>query len=109
MANSFTSYLNKDVPTTGATIVTAGAGTQTTLIGLSCSNTTTANNITADVYITRSGVDYYLVKNIPVPIGGSLVVIGGDQKVVLNASDILKVKASANTSMDVITSALVIS
>lgn len=108
MANSFTSYLNKDVPTTGATIVTAGAGTQTTVIGLSCSNTS-GSNITADVYITRSGVDYYLVKNVSVPVGGSLVVVGGDQKVVLNASDILKVKASANTSMDVVTSALVIS
>jgi hypothetical protein len=109
MANSFTSYLNKNVPTTGATIVTASSGTQTTIIGLSCANISTANTITADVYITRSAVDYYLVKGATVPIGGSLVVVGGDQKVVLNASDALKVVSSANTSMDVVTSALVIS
>jgi hypothetical protein len=44
----------------------------------------------------------------PIPTGGSLVVVGGDQKLVLNAGDILRVSSSANTSMDVVTSALVI-
>ena len=108
MPTTFTSYVNKDVPTSNSTIVTTSAGAQTTVIGLSCTNTSVANNITANVYITRSGVDYFVVRYAPVPVGGALVVVGGDQKLVLNAGDILRVSSSANTSMDVITSAVVI-
>lgn len=108
MPNTLTSYVNKDVPTTNATIVTASTGSQTTIIGLACTNTSVANNITANVYITRSGVDYFVSRFAPIPTGGSLVVVGGDQKLILNAGDILRVSSSANTSMDVITSALVI-
>lgn len=108
MPNTFTSYVNKDVPTSNATVVTTAAGSQTTIIGLSCTNTSTSNNITANVYVTRSGVDYFVARFVPVPVGSSLAVVGGDQKLVLNAGDVLRVSASANTSMDVITSALVI-
>jgi hypothetical protein len=105
MANTFTSYVNKDVGTSASTVVTVGAGTQTTVIGLTVANTT-ASPITADVYITRSAVDYYIIKDGTVPVGGSLVVVGGDQKVVLIASDALKVETSAASSADVVTSVL---
>jgi hypothetical protein len=105
MANTFTSYVNKNVGTGGATVATVAASTTTTIIGLSCANTTTSP-VTADVYFTRSAVDYYIVKGATVPSGGSLVVVGGDQKVVLITSDALKVVSSANTSLDVVTSVL---
>ena len=105
MANTFTSYMNKDVGTSAATVVTVGASTQTTIIGLSFANTTTSP-ITASAYITRSGVDYYLIENATVPVGSSLVVVGGDQKTVLITSDALKVITSAAASADVITSVL---
>lgn len=105
MANTFTSYVNKDVGTSAATVVTVGSGVQTTVIGLTVANTT-ASPITADVYITRSGTDYYVIKGGTVPVGGSLVVVGGDQKVVLIASDALKVVSSAASSADVVTSVL---
>ena len=105
MANTFTSYVNKDVGTSAATVVTVGGGTQTTIIGLAFSNTS-ASPITASAYITRSAVDYYLIKGATVPVGSSLVVVGGDQKVVLIASDVLKVVTSAASSADVVTSVL---
>ena len=105
MANTFTSYLNKDVGTSAATVVTVGAATQTTVIGLSCSNTS-VSPVTVDVYITRSSVNYYLVKGATIPVGGSLVIVGGDQKTVLITADILKVLSSTATSIDVITSVL---
>lgn len=103
--NTFTSYANKSVGTSAATIVTVGASTQTTVIGLSCSNITTSP-VTVDVYFTRSAVDYYLIKGAIVPVGGSLVVVGGDQKLVLTTSDALKAVSSAASSLDVITSVL---
>jgi len=105
MPNTFTSYMNKNVGTSPATVVTVGASTQTTIIGLDVSNTT-ASPITADVYVTRSAVDYYLIKSAVVPVGGSLIVVGADQKVVLITSDALKVQTSAAASADVVTSVL---
>lgn len=105
MANTFTSYANKSVGTSAATVVTVGAGTQTTVIGL-CAANITASPVTVDVYITRSATDYYIVKGATIPVGGSLVAVGGDQKLVLKASDVLKVVASAASSIDVITSVL---
>ena len=105
MANTFTSYFNKDVGVTAATVVTIGADTQTTIIGMSCANTT-VSPISISAYITRSAVDYYLIKTATVPVGGTLVIVGGDQKVVLITSDVLKVISSAATSMDAVTSVL---
>lgn len=104
---TFTSYMNKNVGTAAATVVTAAAGAQTNIIGMSCANITNTA-VTVSVYITRAAVDYYIVKDATVPQGGSLVPVGGDQKIVLNASDALKVVSSAATSIDVITSALVV-
>ena len=105
MANTFTSYANKSVGTSPVTIVTVAAATQTTVIGLSCANISTAP-VTVDVYFTRSAVDYYLIKGATVPVGGTLVIVGGDQKVVLTPSDVLKVVSSAASSLDVVTSVL---
>lgn len=105
MANTFTSYANKSVGTSAATVVTIGASTQTTIIGMSCANITTSP-VTVDAYFTRSAVDYYLVKGASVPVGGALVIVGGDQKVVLTTSDVLKVVSSAASSIDVVTSVL---
>lgn len=105
MANNFTSYANKDVGTTPVSILTVGASTQTTLIGLSCANTSVAP-VTVDAYVTRSAVDYYLIKGATVPVGGTLVIVGGDQKVVGVPADIVKVVSSAAASVDVFASVL---
>ena len=105
MANTFKSYPYKNVGTSAASIYTCPSATQTTLIGLSMANTS-ASPITSDAYITRSAVNYYLVKGATVPVGGSLVIVGGDQKVVLQPSDILYVVNSAASSGDVYCSLL---
>jgi hypothetical protein len=105
MANTFKNSFSKDVGTSAATIYTAPSLTQTTLIGLSVANTTTSP-ITCDAYVTSSGTDYYLIKSATVPVGGSLVIVGGDQKVVLEAADVLKVVTSAASSADVVCSLL---
>ena len=92
MANTFKNFLSKSVGTSPATIYTCPSATQTTVIGLSVANIT-ASPITADVYLTSSAVDYYLIKSGVVPVGGALVVVGGDQKVVLEAAPYLIVNS----------------
>lgn len=105
MANTFKNSFAKDVGTSPVTVYTCPSATQTTLIGVSVANTS-ASPITTDVYITSSAVNYYLIKSGVVPVGGSLVVAGGDQKVVLEVNDELKVVNSAATSGDVVASYL---
>jgi hypothetical protein len=108
MANTFKNYFSKDVGTSAATVFTGPSSTQSTVIGLTVSNTT-ASAITVSVYITSGGTDYYVVKGAAVPVGGSLVAVGGDQKVVIESSDVVKVVSSASSSADVILSVLEIS
>lgn len=105
MANTFKSYFSKNVGTSAASVYTCPTATQTTIIGLSMANTSTSP-ITTDAYVTRSAVNYYLIKAATVPVGGSLVIVGGDQKVVLQAADVLYVVNSAATSGDCVASLL---
>jgi hypothetical protein len=105
MASTFTSYVAKDIGTSASTLVTVAAATQTTVVGLCIANTSAAD-ITVDVYITRSAVNYYVIKGATVPVGSTFIMSGGDQKIILIAADALKVVSSAATSADAVMSVL---
>ena len=108
MANTFRSNVAANIVTSGNNIYTCPAATQTTLIGMTLSNKS-GSTITANVFLTRSAVDYSIISNVPIITGSSLVPVGGDQKIVLQAADVIKVTASVNASMDTIISLLEIS
>jgi len=103
MANTFKNYASAGVGTSPATILTATANT--TVIGYSIANVT-ADTITASVIVTISSSDYYLIKDAVVPTGGALIPIGGDQKLVLETGDAIKVSSNTAASADVIMSVL---
>ena len=105
MPNAFKSNVAANVVTTGNTVYTCPGATQTTLIGLTLSNKS-AGTVSANVFLRRSAVDYSIISNVPILTGSTLVPIGGEQKVVLQAADELKVTTSANASVDVIASLL---
>lgn len=106
MANTFKLETDTGIGTGAATIYTCPASTSTTIIGLSVANIT-ASSINVDVQLENNdGDNIYLVKAAPVPVGSSLVVVGGDQKVVMEADDVLKVTSNAATSADVALSIL---
>jgi len=105
MANTFKSYLAAGV-TTQATVLTAPANTQTTIIGLSLANTA-ASAITATVTLTRGVTVVNVIKDAAIPAADALILYGGDQKLVMQAGDLLKVTASSTT--DVIVSVLEVS
>ena len=105
MANAFKNYFLKNPNTTSQNVFSAGAGVQATVIGMTIANITNAP-ITANVTLTSSGTSYFMVKNAIIASGGALVPIGGDQKVVLEATDYLQVQTSAADSADVILSVL---
>lgn len=111
MANAFLSETDTGIGTSAATIYTCPASTETTIIGLTVSNIVTSQ-IEVDVQLDASGRtsgaedSVYIIKAAPVPVGSSLVVIGGDQKVVMEPGDALKVTSNTASSADVVLSHL---
>ena len=104
MANNFKNALAKNVGTTPVGVYEAPASKKAIIIELDVCNTT-LGAVTTSVYITSGGQDYYIVKNAPVPVGGSLQVIAG-QKIVLTNLDTINVVSSSAASLDVIGSIL---
>ena len=107
MPNNFKRYTSRNVGTSAVSVgsYTVGASTQTTAIGLTLSNTSNSA-ITVSAMHNDGANDTYIVKGATLPAGGSLIAIGGNQKVVLETGDSIKVSASANTSIDAILSVL---
>ena len=100
MANTFKNALARNVGTSAVTVYTAPASKNSIAIELDLCNTT-SSGVTADVFITSGGNNFYLIKSAPVPVGGSLQVIAG-QKIVLSNGDALKVVSSVASSIDVV-------
>ena len=106
MANTFKNEQVQDVTTDWSTIGSAVTTQQRTIIGMTIANTTSAV-IAVDVVIyNNSTTRTYLVKAAPIPTGGSLIVVGGDQKVVLDYQDLVQVQSNTATSADVVMSLL---
>ena len=107
MANTFKRKLSRSIGTslTAVGSYTVASSTQVTVIGLIVSNTT-ASQILVDATVNDGTNDTYLIKEAPVPSGGAIVSIGGDQKVVLETNDSIKVKSDTASSADVVMSIL---
>lgn len=85
---------------------TVASGATATIIGLSLANTTSAN-ITVSAKLNKNGAaSAFLVKDATILPGGALVIVGGDQKVVLEASDTITAYASVSNAADAIVSYL---
>lgn len=105
MANTFTRKLSQAVGNTAESIgsYTVGANTTAIVIGLTVTNTT-GSTIAANVYIADGVANTSLVVNGPISAGSSLVLVGGDQKLVLETGDQVYVQSSAVSSLDAIMS-----
>ena len=106
MANTFTRKLSRLVGTTATPVgsYTVPSATTAVVVGLSVTNVT-ASAISANVYIQdNAAANTFLVMNGPISSGSSLVVGGGDQKIVLVTGDKLIVQSSAATSLDAVMS-----
>jgi len=103
MANDFKNAQAVGV-TSVTTIYTAPAAKTSILLELGIANT--AQNVveaSVEIFDTSASTDAFLVKNAPVPAGGTLQVVSG-QKVILEATDIVKVTATG--AVDVVAAIL---
>ena len=110
MANTFKNSIKGPAGTGGLNVYTTPSNTVATVIGVNVANIV-AQNIYVDVEITDSSaaVTKYLVKGVLIVPGSSTILVGGDQKVVLESNDSIKVTSTVNSSADVVVSVLEIS
>ena len=109
MANTFKTVTKAGV-TSADVIYTVAGSTTTVVLGIMLGNTTTSQ-VTATVTLSsdtsnRAGAnneanqDVELITNAPVPVGSSLELLAGN-KVVMEATDVLKLTASGATDITV--------
>jgi len=98
MAQDFERYIQRNIGTSAATIHTSNS--DDAVISIRCANTTTST-INVDVFINDGSNDYYLIKNAPIVSGGSLELIDGGSKIVMQNNDVLKAKSDTASSLDV--------
>jgi|TARA_B100000959_G_scaffold235610_1_gene254023 hypothetical protein len=107
MANSFKRKTSAGIGTgfTPIDSYTVAGSTEVTVIGLTVANVT-AGSVKADVSLFDGASYISIVKEAPIPSGGSLVVVGGDQKLVMETGDSMRIKSDTASSLDVIMSIL---
>ena len=98
MAQDFRNTLNRVIGT-GDTTILAG-GNYDAVIGIRCCNVLTST-IKVDVKIAKGGADYFLAKGVVIPPNSAIELIQGGAKIVIQATDVLKIKSNTGSSHDV--------
>lgn len=103
---TFKRLLSRGVTSTPTIIGAYTTTVATTVIGLTVSNTYTVT-IKVKISLYDGTNDTYIVKDADIPVGGALVAVGGDQKVVLQAGDSIRISTdNAAYTCDAILSVL---
>jgi len=99
MANAFKNSITGSVGTTGVKVYETPSATSTTIIGVNIANSV-SQNISVSVMMrdTSANKAVYLVKDALVMPGSSNVLVGGEQKLVLETGDFLSVTSSLANS-----------
>ena len=102
MANTFKNAAAAATGTSEVSVYTVPSSTTTTVIGLTCANVTSTSPIKVSirVYDASATAHFYVVKNAEIFEGGALVAVGGDQKLVLETGDIIKIISDTASSID---------
>ncbi len=110
MANVFKNSITGSIGISGAKVYEAPTATSTTIIGVNVANIN-SKNISVSVMARDNSANkcHYLVKDALIVPGAATVLVGGEQKIVLEAGDFLSVTSSLAASADVIVSVLEIS
>ena len=103
MANTFKNAALANVSNSSyQTLYTAPASTQTVILGLAIANKT-SSPVTVQVQFRDSSAtaDFQLLDGVSIPANTTLETLAG-QKYILEATDILKVKAGTGSALDVV-------
>ena len=110
MANTFKNSISGSIGVTETTVYTTPALTTSTVLGISVANVESSNiSVSVKIYDSSASTDVFLVKNALISPGSNLVLVGGEQKVVLEPADYLTLESSVADSADIVVSVLEIS
>ena len=104
MAQDFErSYASSISNSSGSPTTLVTSNSDDALISIRCVNKHTSSiNIT--VVITSGGTTFTVIKDAPIPVGGSLELIDSGSKIVIQNGDVLKAFASTASACDVLVS-----
>ena len=107
MANAFKNSITGSIGTNGVKVYETPLATSTTVIAVGVANTN-SQNISVSVMVRDNSANkvVYVVKDSLILPGSSNVLVGGEQKLVLESGDFLSVTSSLANSADVIVSVL---
>ncbi len=105
MAQDFERTLKEDISNNSGspTVLRTAADSDDAIIGIRCENIA-GTSVNISVYVKNGSDKYFIIKDAPIPTGGSLELIDGGSKVVLQSGDSVEAYASAASSVDIITS-----
>ena len=105
MAQDFERTLKEDISNNSGspTVLRTAANSDDAIIGIRCANIA-GTSVNISVYVKNGSDKYFIIKDAPIPTGGSLELIDGGSKVVLQSGDSVEAYASAASSVDIITS-----
>lgn len=110
MANTFKNSVTGSIGTSTTTVYTAPIQSVATVIGVNVANVISQNiSVSVTILDTSTSQTRFLVKDALILPGSSVVLVGGDQKLVLETGDLLRVVSSQAASADVVVSVLEIS
>ena len=105
MAQNFRNYITRNTGATPVDILPAAqVDSYDAVVGIRLVNIHASTDIEVDVYIVRSATNYYLIKAVPIVVGGSLELIDGGSKVVLHSGDKIMAVSDTASSLDVVVS-----
>lgn len=103
----FKSKIENNVGTSKTTVLTAPSGTSITLISLSLANIIGESvESSAILFKNSKGEECFIVKDGIISPGSSLLAAGGNQKIVMEENDEIRVESNEDDSVDVILSYL---
>jgi hypothetical protein len=107
MANFFKNSLESGIGTGGAVAYTCPGGRTATVIGVSVANVVASDvQLTVKAHDVSTGDIAHVIKDFIVAENSTLVLFGGDQKLVLETGDFLSVTGSSAAAFDAIVSVL---
>lgn len=110
MANTFKNSISGSIGTTETTVYTTPALTTSTVIGVSVANVAASNiNVGIKLYDSSLSTSVFLISGSTLTPGSNMILVGGEQKVVLETGDYLTCISNTATSADVTISVLEIS
>lgn len=106
MANTLKNVLSNSVSTTATSLYTTPAATTTIVIGMTAANILTNQNVNVNITLhdSASAAGTHVVKGATIAPGGSLVPVGGDQKIIMETGNIMKAVSTDSDSIDIIMS-----